>query len=153
MAEPRTKRCSRCGRTLPLTAFYKNRSRRDGVCTYCIECKGQYSRELYAKDPYKFDRQRTAYRASEHGKTRKRRSLFMRKYNLTLEQHKQLYLDQNGCCALCGDSTSYDKIDTDHSHQTGKVRGLLCHRCNTGIGFLGDTFEGVMRAAEYLRRD
>jgi len=40
----------------------------------------------------------------------------------------------------------------DHDHRTGKFRGWLCHDCNTSIGKLGDTFDGVMRAADYLKR-
>ena len=152
MSEPRTKRCSRCERTLPLTAFHKNRSRRDGVCTYCIECHSQYGRERYAKDPDRYFRQGQAYRASAHGREVSRRVYFKNKYGITLEQHKQRYIDQNGCCALCGKPMSYDRVYTDHDHETGKVRGLLCCSCNTGIGLLGDTFESVMQAAEYLGR-
>lgn len=82
-------------------------------------------------------------------KTDRQRTL-KRKYGLTIEQHHQIYLDQKGCCALCGDSVAYDKIYTDHDHKTGKLRGLLCFGCNTGLGHLGDSLEGLQRAVEYL---
>jgi hypothetical protein len=40
----------------------------------------------------------------------------------------------------------------DHCHETGKIRGLLCHSCNTGIGKLGDNLEGLQKAVSYLER-
>jgi hypothetical protein len=40
----------------------------------------------------------------------------------------------------------------DHNHETGKFRGWLCDNCNTGIGKLGDTVEGLERAIAYLKR-
>jgi hypothetical protein len=56
---------------------------------------------------------------------------------------------QEGRCATCGRG---DKIlCVDHNHSTGIVRGLLCHRCNLGIGFLQDNPDLTQRATDYLR--
>ena len=48
-----------------------------------------------------------------------------------------MYNNQNGCCAVCGKHQSEFKriFDVDHDHVTGKVRGLLCRSCNTGLGY------------------
>lgn len=71
-------------------------------------------------------------------------------YGITLKQHKQMYADQNGNCACCGQPVPYDKTCTDHSHETGKVRGLLCYRCNYGMGFIDDIVF-MQRALEYVK--
>lgn len=51
-----------------------------------------------------------------------------RKYKMSVEQLKALYTAQNGLCAICGHSSA--RLCIDHDHATGKVRGLLCDRCN-----------------------
>ena len=50
-------------------------------------------------------------------------------------------------CMICG---STETICIDHCHETGKVRGLLCRKCNTGIGMLGDTLVQLRLAVKYL---
>ena len=92
------------------------------------------------------------YRLTPRGKLGVREDYFKRTYNLTLEQHKQMYIDQNGQCAICKIPVSYDKLDTDHNHKTGKVRGLLCTRCNIFAGYI-DTTGFLLPAIErYLER-
>lgn len=41
----------------------------------------------------------------------------------------------------------------DHCHDTGRVRGMLCHGCNTALGKLGDNVAGLRRALEYLTKE
>jgi hypothetical protein len=72
-----------------------------------------------------------------------RRHHLKTKFGLTLEQHKEMYLSQNGCCALCHEPIEYDSVQTDHNHVTGKVRGLLCRRCNVFVGYL-EKNEGLL---------
>lgn len=70
----------------------------------------------------------------------------------TYENYLELLEKQNYSCAICGkhqDNCSR-QLSADHCHSTGKVRGLLCFDCNSAIGRLGDNYEGVMRAANYL---
>ena len=79
-----------------------------------------------------------------------RRSRIKSKYNLTLEQHKEMYIQQNGCCIICNESVPYDKMSTDHDHKTEKVRRLTCQRCNTIIGFIENYPELVPIIQKYL---
>lgn len=75
------------------------------------------------------------------------------KYGLTVEQHQQMYFDQKGCCALCGNPIKYEKVDTDHNHITGEIRGLTCHQCNTGLGMFFVDEKGIeilTKAIKYL---
>ena len=78
------------------------------------------------------------------------------KYGITIEQRQHMFEEQKGLCACCGTEISTDRkakqsqACVDHCHDTGDVRGLLCHSCNKGIGGLGDNLEGVMNAVKYL---
>lgn len=70
-----------------------------------------------------------------------------KKYGLTEQQYTSMQEEQGGLCALC---SRRKKLVVDHCHSTGKVRGLLCDQCNTGMGMLGDTEESLRRATTYL---
>jgi len=75
------------------------------------------------------------------------------RYNLTQGQWQTLFDKQNGCCAICErpvQNTLRGYLHVDHDHKTGRIRGLLCTQCNTGLGQLGDTYEQVQKAADYL---
>ena len=85
-----------------------------------------------------------------------RRHLLQR-YNLTLDSYGLLLAQQNGKCAIC-QMTVEDSIchyrrafDVDHSHSTGKVRGLLCMKCNGGLGLFVDNVVNLRRAINYLK--
>lgn len=73
------------------------------------------------------------------------------KYDLSLEQYAELLAKQDGACALCR-NTKDKTLYVDHDHVTGAVRGLLCARCNTGLGQLGDREEFLLRAINYLKK-
>ena len=76
----------------------------------------------------------------------KRRAHLKRTYNLTPEEVEQL-LEHGDGCAIC---RGPGPLVVDHDHTTGKVRGLLCHRCNLGIGHFEDLPERLMNAVAYI---
>lgn len=69
------------------------------------------------------------------------------KYGMTYEDYEELLAIQEGKCALC---ETVAMLAVDHCHETGKVRGLLCNRCNLGIGLLKEDTNIFKRALEYL---
>lgn len=77
------------------------------------------------------------------------------KYGLSVDAYYAFMRRQGGRCAICLVDLSWDvggrKPHIDHDHRTGKVRGVLCVACNTGLGSLGDTVDRLRRAYEYLR--
>lgn len=96
---------------------------------------------------------RASMRIYNRGKVEERRNALLAKYGLTAEDYLLRLAVQDGCCAICHKSPRADRcLAIDHDHVTGKVRGLLCERCNNGMGALGDTPEGLLRALAYLRR-
>lgn len=97
-----------------------------------------------------YDRERYEDRKARghfHGKALKT------KYGLTLSQYDALLLAQDGKCAVCGETAA--KFDVDHDHREhkvkGKPRGLLCRRCNIGVGY-AENVELMEKIAKYLLR-
>jgi len=82
-----------------------------------------------------------------------------RTYGLTVEQYDQMLEQQGGVCGICGVPPNHIRnhgkalLCVDHQHTTQRVRGLLCHTCNVGLGLFADTSEWLRRAAEYVHVD
>lgn len=74
----------------------------------------------------------------------------LRKYGMLKDEHTLLLEKQNYSCAICRASDDDNPLVVDHDHATGKVRGLLCGSCNTGIGMLRDSITNLQRAVWYL---
>lgn len=75
------------------------------------------------------------------------------KMGLSLDQYLDMLEGQEFVCAICyRENHSGRDLAVDHDHATGKVRGLLCNHCNSGLGFFGDSTELLGRAADYLRK-
>ena len=83
----------------------------------------------------------------------------LRNKKITKEQYTKLIDDHDNKCAICfQEETKRQRKDgtrsplcIDHDHKTGLIRGLLCHMCNSGIGFFKDNEKILMNAAEYIR--
>jgi hypothetical protein len=76
----------------------------------------------------------------------------LKKYGLSPTDYEAMLQLQGGVCAICKSASKRRRLDVDHDHQTGKVRGLLCEMCNKAIGGLGDSVERVESALMYLKK-
>jgi hypothetical protein len=74
-----------------------------------------------------------------------------RNYGLSRKEHRRLLDEQNGVCAVCK-LPSRRALCVDHCHATRRVRGLLCDKCNTALGLLGDDVRRLLAAVAYLIR-
>ena len=82
----------------------------------------------------------------------KQRRSYLRKYGLTEELFDALLFSQAGSCAICAiDSPPTRWWCVDHCHKTGKVRGILCHNCNSMLGHAKDSIDTLLRGAAYLK--
>jgi len=88
-----------------------------------------------------------AYKQRNPGKVRA--YLLKYKYKLTTEERAAMIEELRGCCEICG-MFQGDRLEVDHNHATGKVRGMLCHNCNSGLGMFGDDEELLINARAYL---
>lgn len=112
-----SKSCSKCGAYKPLTEYHASSKAKDGKASWCKAC---------ANSIYRANRKRN-YRPED-----KRKWQIKTRYGMTIEQVNSMYAAQDGKCAVC--KIKIEKFHIDHNHNTGAVRGLLCHRCNVRIG-------------------
>lgn len=73
-------------------------------------------------------------------------------YGITSEQYDEIFINQNGVCAICGGPPVGNRksLSVDHDHTTGKIRGLLCNKCNSALGMIGDSPLHAKALMEYL---
>lgn len=127
-------------------------SRHDLTCQRCG--KPWTNRRLAKYDPdCRKEVQKEQRRAHARANRREARTRYLRawglqrRYGLTMEAYEALLAKFNHACAVC---ESTEDLCVDHCHDTGKVRGILCRRCNRSLGQLGDTTEHVRRLLDYL---
>jgi len=137
------KRCPRCRRTKKVQEFYASRKSPDGLLTHCKDC----------------DKLAGQQRAGTASRRHTMHQSNLKNYGLTVNDYNRILVAQGGGCAICGcppgqmlSPRGFPRpLSVDHDHQTGEVRGLLCHKCNVGIGAFGDNLELLEAAASYLR--
>jgi hypothetical protein len=141
-----TKKCSKCKLNKGLSEFFVSSTQPSGYQSNCIDCNRISSRAWYQNS------------SKEKTKLSSRKTLLKIKYGLTLEEYQKILESQNGVCAICGlKETSIsnkkggvDSLRVDHCHTTGKIRGLLCSKCNFGLGNFKDSLKYMMSAVAYL---
>lgn len=79
----------------------------------------------------------------------KRNYSLLRNYGISGIEYSILLEKQKGVCFICG-KRQKKSLAVDHCHKTGKIRGLLCDRCNRGLGFFKDSAENLLRASHYI---
>ena len=119
-----TKTCKKCNQTLPLTEFKKTWN--GYLMRSCWKCARR---------------------------SRSDQNLRLT-FGISRDDFDAMYSEQNGCCAICQTpepSGRYDTFNVDHDHDTGKVRGLLCRKCNMSLGGFGDNISTLQKAIDYLK--
>jgi hypothetical protein len=78
-----------------------------------------------------------------------------RAYGIEVNDRERILKQQGGKCAICGapEGTGRERLHIDHDHDNGRIRGLLCSRCNTGLGYFADNKDRLAAAIDYLRGD
>jgi hypothetical protein len=164
----RPKVCKKCGDLKPLSDFHGAAGMRDRHRSECKSCHAVARKARYAKDPgaeirrvqrwrdANYDRymatQRAYKRANKARLQKQHRDRHLRKnYGIVSEEFDLLVLAQLNLCAIC---LRYfgKQLHVDHDHTTGRIRGLLCGKCNKAIGLLDDRPQRADAAAKYLRR-
>ena len=117
--------------------FHKHSETKDRRMPYCKECAKANAKKHYYYNPHK------AWANN-----------IKKKFGITAIQYYMMLDAQGGKCAICRgteiDSKRNDRMPVDHCHSTGRVRGILCTKCNRGIGLLGENCDTLRAAIEYL---
>jgi Recombination endonuclease VII len=124
-------------------------------------------RKRYAEDLEHRERRKAQHRAyyavhKEQIKERQRRRSWAKKlsdfwrrlarfYGISREQYEALLAQQGGVCGICR-KPPQEPLCVDHSHTTGRVRGLLCRKCNTALGSFDDDVSVMAAGIAYLRK-
>lgn len=130
------KQCSKCLKVRAVSSFSKCKNAYDGLFPQCRLCKSEFDKATRAKAKAKH---------------------LERKYGLAEAQYWEMFERQGGVCAVCGQPETQvlrgavSQLSVDHDHTTGRVRGLLCHHCNTAIGLLRDDTAILEAAIAYLK--
>ena len=104
-----------------------------------LECRRKVEAEWRRKHPDKVQQN-----------NRKRK---MGYYGLSVNDYDALMESQNNCCAICKKTCITGRaLAIDHDHNTNKVRGLLCNKCNQGLGFFDDSIDLLQGAMVYLNQ-
>lgn len=155
-----TKLCTKCGKVKSISEFCKDKRAADGLTYWCKDCRNQHNREYLKANPEKAkehndkwkERRKEYYKRPENAK-KLRNSHLKRNFNITVEDYEKMFEDQNGVCAICGKPEICDRNDNlciDHDHVTGKIRGLLCNKCNRALGYFLDDPKIILSAYNYL---
>lgn len=124
-----TKRCPDCGGQKPLEEFPRHHAYPDGRFVYCKRCHNARNR------------------ASKQRNGGARRYHLRARYGLEPSDVEALIARQGGLCAACRRPAAEQ---VDHDHRTGRVRGILCLRCNAALGAFKDDPVRIQRAIAYL---
>lgn len=143
--------CNVCGQQLKLTGHNQK---------YCKECSvkvrkqymRKYSREYARLPKTKIKRQKYISRPEIKVKLGEHsyRHRLKQDFNMTLEQYDKMFEKQNGLCAICKLPGINIRLGVDHNHKTGKVRGLLCQKCNRRLEAVEDE-DFARKAQKYLK--
>jgi len=118
------KRCGQCKLYKHRLKFYNDRNNLDKLCFYCKKCKSYIDKKY--------------------------------RYNINVKHCLKLEKKQKYKCKLCyrkqQKTGQYTSLCIDHCHKCSKLRGLICHACNRGIGLLQENIQLLNRIIKYLKR-
>ena len=96
---------------------------------------------------------RRAVKAKMDAQVSRRAQALRRRYGLTIGQYDEMLERQRGVCGICHARPMGRRLNVDHNHRTGAIRGLIRHRCNRGLQFFADDSARLTRAASYVLQD
>lgn len=140
-------KCGTCSEEKDLTSFGpRERLRKTPVCHSCGALRAKKYR---VENGPKLRKKRREYYWSNPDKWRD--SHLRLYYKISLDEWNELFKSQGEKCAICNTDTPLGRgWQTDHCHKTLKVRGILCHHCNSLLGHAMDNPSILLKSIEYL---
>lgn len=129
--------CSACKKDKQESEFRPCKAKKNGLQSYCASC-ATIRRRLYKSERPPLEKERETQ--------------FKYRYGLTKPDFDLMWARQQGLCKICTNPLNLGLrgYSIDHNHQTGQVRGLLCNKCNTGLGLFNDNPVSLQNAITYL---
>lgn len=128
--------CSKCGISQPLKFFPKNKGCKNGIRSVCKLCVNEYRKKWWRNGG---------------GRERQRDTNLKRAYGIDSSEWQRLFELQKGQCASCGrhQSEMSKSLHVDHCHRSGKIRSLLCDKCNRALGIMDENAVAIKKLSEY----
>ncbi len=129
--------CSKCKKEKDFKYFSPRSNRKSGYQSQCKQCRNSYPKNRTENYTRNYDLNKS--------------------YGISLDDYNKLLQEQNECCKIC--NTHISKLNqklkknlcVDHCHITGRIRGLLCDKCNRGLGLFNDDENLLLKAINYLK--
>lgn len=143
------KKCTRCGELKQEVNFYTKESR-------CKDCVNGIRREKYAENPEKYKTRVAVFREKNPEKIRDTK--LKQAYGVGTDYYNAKLKEQGGVCAGCGRNYKVlwrgkeAEMALDHDHKTGSPRGVLCIKCNRGLGLMEDNVQALQNLIQYLHK-
>jgi hypothetical protein len=126
---------------------------------YCRKCKKSKQAKFVNKllcttcGKETKDRQRKMYNSKEY-KIIARDKRLKKEYGIGIDDYNKMFNEQNGACYICKKHQSElnSTLAVDHCHKTGKVRGLLCYKCNTALGLIYESIGSLINMIDYIKK-
>lgn len=125
------RKCTKCEAFKLPTEFHKGSNK--GLTSQCKVCRAAYQKLKYDEDAFSYAKQCNVKKW----------------YGVTLEQYYEAMATSDSC-EICGVK---EGLCYDHDHTTMAFRGVLCSKCNLGLGKLGDNLESLLKAVKYLSKE
>lgn len=157
------KRCPKCNTTKDDESFSRLKTSPDKLDSYCKECRSAYGAAYYRKHKkqrFCVDCNVGVIEWRNRCDSCKERYLFNKncmRHGITIEEYEAMFERQAGVCAICSSDAKLT-IDHDHTHCPGAfgcsecVRGLLCFKCNVGLGSFNDDLDTMQLAMTYVKK-
>jgi len=170
------KMCRRCLIEKDCSEFHKNKQTKDGYAAYCKSCKSNLDKEWTAANPSRIENRKNRSREWQKANPERyqesikswrnrnpeqkwildKKSHLWTHYRMTIDQFQKMFLEQDGRCLVC---KKQKKLVVDHNHSCcpGKLtcgkctRGLICHSCNTLVGYLETQKDLLEKANQYVK--
>jgi hypothetical protein len=134
--------CNKCGKLKELEMFGRRANAKDGRRNECKDCRSINDKRLYPR----------YIKTNKNGYLR-------RTYGISNEEYEFLLQKRNYVCAICNkpetrkNNGKITDLTVDHCHVSGKIRGLLCQKCNSGIGVFKESLELLIKAKQYIEKN
>lgn len=144
------KTCTVCKEEKEDSEFYKSGK---GLHHECKQCMKSRVRQVVDKEKRLEASRRWRENNKERSVESSRKVRYKKMYGLSIEDYDKMVDEQGGCCKICKTHSLdlKERLHVDHNHITGKIRGLLCRKCNLLLGHSEDDPEILLNAALYLK--
>jgi hypothetical protein len=163
-------KCTTCEKFLPKEKFHKKTQNKNGYSYKCRRCTSEYGKRNRNSDPNFAEKHKLRgqkwYTENKEDKLLKNKEWrenniskyreinLKSRFGINNTQYEEMLNLQSNSCSICKkhkDEFTYHLV-VDHCHVTGKIRGLLCKKCNLGIGHLNDDITILENSIEYLKK-